>query len=71
MAAGHGGYPLTGTPVQVADGIQRLIDAGFDGTGLSFVNYADEFPYFRDEVLPLLEQRGLRKNLQSPVDVAG
>ena len=60
MAAGHGGYPLTGTPAQVADGIGRLAEAGFGGTTLSFVNYADEFPYFRDEVLPLLEARGLR-----------
>jgi dimethylsulfone monooxygenase len=25
------------------------------------VNYADEFPYFRDEVLPRLERLGLRK----------
>ena len=55
MAAGHGGYPLTGTPEQVADGIGRLVEAGFGGTTLSFVNYLAEFPYFRDEVLPLLE----------------
>lgn len=60
MAAGHGGFPLTGTPEQVADGIESLIEAGFGGTTLSFVNYVDEFPYFRDTVLPLLEQRGLR-----------
>ena len=60
MAAGHGGFPLTGTPSQVADGIQQLYEAGFGGTTLSFVNYVDEFPYFRDEVLPLLEQRGIR-----------
>ncbi|WP_158811770.1 LLM class flavin-dependent oxidoreductase [Beijerinckia sp. L45] len=60
MAAGHGGFPLTGTPEQVADGIQKLVEAGFGGTTLSFVNYVDEFPYFRDEVLPILEKRGLR-----------
>ena len=34
--------------------------AGFKGTTLSFVDYVEEFPYFRDEVLPLLEARGLR-----------
>lgn len=62
MAAGHGGYPLTGTPEQVADGIQALVEAGFGGTTLSFVNYVEEFPYFRDEVLPRLEARGLRTN---------
>lgn len=60
MAAGHGGYPLTGTPEQVADGIAALHAAGFRGTTLSFVDYAEEFPYFRDNVLPLLEQRGVR-----------
>jgi alkanesulfonate monooxygenase SsuD/methylene tetrahydromethanopterin reductase-like flavin-dependent oxidoreductase (luciferase family) len=61
MAAGHGGFPLVGTPEQVADGIQSLADAGFKGTTLSFVDYVEEFPYFRDNVLPLLETRGLRK----------
>lgn len=60
MAAGHGGYPLTGTPEQVADGICALAAAGFKGTTLSFVDYAEEFPYFRDNVLPILEARGIR-----------
>ncbi len=60
MAAGHGGFPLTGTPEQVADGIAALHAAGFRGTTLSFVDYVEEFPYFRDNVLPLLEQRGIR-----------
>lgn len=60
MAMGHGGYPLIGTPEQVADGICSLKEAGFDGTTLSFVDYAAEFPYFRDTVLPLLAARGLR-----------
>jgi len=59
MAAGHGGFPLTGTPEQVADGIASLVKAGFGGTTLSFVNYVDEFPYFRDAVMPLLRQRGI------------
>ncbi len=68
MAAGHGGYPLTGTPEQVADGIEQLIRAGFGGTTLSFVNYVDEFPYFAETVLPILEARGLRT--VRPTDVA-
>lgn len=63
MAAGHGGYPLVGTPEDVADGLQRLHDAGFSGTTLAFVDYAGEFPYFRDEVMPLLEQRGIRQTM--------
>lgn len=60
MAVGHGGYPLTGTPTQVADGLCALHEAGFRGTTLSFLDYAEEFPYFRDHVLPLLAARGLR-----------
>lgn len=60
MASGHGGYPLVGTPEQVADGIMALHAAGFRGTTLSFVDYVAEFPYFRDTVLPLLAERGLR-----------
>jgi len=60
MAAGHGGYPLVGTPEQVADGIAALAEAGFGGTTLSFVDYVAEFPYFAEEVLPLLHERGLR-----------
>ena len=60
FSGGHGGYPLIGDPVTVADGIQKLYEAGFAGSTLSFVDYAEEFPYFRDNVLPILEARGLR-----------
>ena len=59
MAAGHGGYPLTGTPEKVVKGIMALVEAGFGGTTLSFVNYIDEFPFFRDEVMPMLRDHGL------------
>jgi len=60
MAAGHGGFPLIGSPEQVADGIESLYKVGFGGTTLSFVNYVNEFPFFAEAVLPILEQRGLR-----------
>ncbi len=60
MTAGHGGFPLVGTPEQVADGICALHETGFRGTTLSFLDYAEEFPYFRDTVLPLLSARGIR-----------
>ncbi|KAH8651392.1 luciferase-like protein [Xylariales sp. PMI_506] len=61
MAVGRGGYMLVGTPEQVADGILKLHQAGFSGTTLSFVDYVKEFPYFRDNVLPLLEIAGIRQ----------
>lgn len=60
MAAGHGGFPLTGTPEQVADGIAALKGAGFRGVALSFVDYVAEFPFFRDRVMPLLAARGVK-----------
>jgi alkanesulfonate monooxygenase SsuD/methylene tetrahydromethanopterin reductase-like flavin-dependent oxidoreductase (luciferase family) len=60
FAMGHGGFPLVGTPEQVADGLQSLERIGLAGTALSFANYLEEFPYFRDTVLPILEARGMR-----------
>ena len=61
MAAGHGSWPVIGTPRQVADKILQLHEAGFSGTTVSFVDYIKEFPYFRNEVMPLLEEAGIRK----------
>lgn len=59
-ALGNGGLPFIGDPDQVASYLAQVSAAGFDGCALSFVNYADEFPYFRDELLPRLERLGLR-----------
>jgi alkanesulfonate monooxygenase SsuD/methylene tetrahydromethanopterin reductase-like flavin-dependent oxidoreductase (luciferase family) len=61
FAAGHGAYPLVGTPDEIASEIERIADAGFAGTTLSFCNYLDELPYFAEEVLPRLEDKGLRR----------
>lgn len=60
MAVGHGGYPLVGTPEKVVEDMVQMHAAGFRGTTLSFLDYLQEFPYFRDNVLPLLQARGLR-----------
>ena len=70
MAAGHGGFPLVGTPEQVADGIESLAKAGFAGTTMSFLDYAEEFPYFRDNVMPLLAEKGLRPAPDAPAVAA-
>ena len=59
-ARGMGGTPLTGAPETIANGLAQISAAGFDGVALSFVNYLDELPFFRDEVLPRLERLGLR-----------
>ena len=59
-AGGHGMYPVVGDPDAVAQKLGRLAEAGFAGSTIAFVNYLDEFPYFRDEVLPRLEAMALR-----------
>lgn len=61
FAAGHGTYPLVGDPDTIADEMERITAAGFAGTTLSFVDYVKEFPFFRDEVIPRLERKGLRQ----------
>ncbi|NCZ64803.1 MAG: LLM class flavin-dependent oxidoreductase, partial [Cellvibrionales bacterium] len=44
--------------------LEQLSDTGISGTTLAFVDYAKEFPYFRQEVLPRLEAKGLRQPSQ-------
>lgn len=61
FAAGHGSFPIVGDPDHVAKELERVPAGGFAGCTMSFVDYAKEFPYFRDEVLPRLEARGLRQ----------
>jgi dimethylsulfone monooxygenase len=60
QANGMGGLPLVGDPDRVASELIKLSEAGLRGIGVSFVNFADELPYFCDEVLPRLERAGLR-----------
>jgi len=60
FASGHGSLPLVGTPDEVADAIAEVHHAGFAGMSMSFVNYTDELPYFAAEVIPRLEDRGVR-----------
>ena len=58
---GIGGYPFVGTPDQVAQELANISEAGMRGIALSFVNYLDELPYFREEVLPRLARLGVRQ----------
>ncbi|ONI79658.1 monooxygenase [Actinosynnema sp. ALI-1.44] len=60
FAAGHGSCPLVGDPDDVAGAIAAFAQAGFDGIGLSFLNYADELGYFAQEVMPRLSALGVR-----------
>jgi alkanesulfonate monooxygenase SsuD/methylene tetrahydromethanopterin reductase-like flavin-dependent oxidoreductase (luciferase family) len=55
-----GGFPFVGTPDRIAEEFANLSRAGVRGIAFSLVNYLDEFPYVRDEVLPRLERAGVR-----------
>jgi len=60
-AQGMGGLAIVGDPDRVAQILINLSQAGLRGIGVSFVNYLNELPYFRDEVLPRLERAGIRE----------
>lgn len=59
--AGWAGYPLVGTPEQIVEKIQGLVDIGINGAALHWVDYEDGIERFNAQVLPLLEQAGLRE----------
>lgn len=62
--AGHGGYPLVGTPDQIVSTMQTLSTMGVDGVLLSWVDYLNEAKYWIEKVLPLMEQAGLRLSFE-------
>jgi dimethylsulfone monooxygenase len=63
---GWPGHPLVGTPEQVTAGLEKLSRAGIDGCLLFWVDFEREQQQFVAEVLPLLEQAGLRKPFTPP-----
>jgi FMNH2-dependent dimethyl sulfone monooxygenase len=71
QANGMGGVPVTGDPDTVARELADIAAAGARGIALSFVNYTDELPYFRDEVLPRLQRLGLRAATRSELPASG
>jgi FMNH2-dependent dimethyl sulfone monooxygenase len=60
FVVGWGGYLICGTPEQVVDQFVGLARAGVEGMALIWQDYAVEIPYFKDRVLPLMRQAGLR-----------
>jgi alkanesulfonate monooxygenase SsuD/methylene tetrahydromethanopterin reductase-like flavin-dependent oxidoreductase (luciferase family) len=59
--AGWGGYPMVGTPEQVVDEMLKLSEIGVEGVILSWLDFNEEISYFGENVLPLMEQAGLRQ----------
>ncbi len=54
------GYPIIGSPDDVAEKLGRIHGAGISGIAFSLVNYVDELPLLTSEVLPRLERMGMR-----------
>ena len=66
VIAGLGTLQAVGTPEQIADTIRRLSAMGLDGTTISFMtDWEGELERFNRDVLPLLEQVGLREPFAS------
>jgi dimethylsulfone monooxygenase len=53
--------PVIGSYDEVAATLKRLSDAGLDGMALASVNYLQEMPVIRDEILPRLARLVLRQ----------
>ena len=61
IKAGWGGYPLVGTADRIVDELQKLTAVGIDGMLLSWVDYLDGLARWQRDVMPRLEQAGLRR----------
>ena len=56
VISGGATFPVIGSYDEVAATLKRLSDAGLDGMALATVNYVEEMPVIRDELLPRLER---------------
>jgi dimethylsulfone monooxygenase len=61
LIAGYGAIPLVGTAEQVVEGMLAFSKAGLDGITLSWLNYEAGLTQFKDKLLPMLRQAGLRQ----------
>ena len=61
VIAGGATFPVIGSYDEVAEKFLRLSNAGLDGMAVILVNYVNEMPILRDEVLPRLERLKLRQ----------
>ncbi|WP_236792195.1 LLM class flavin-dependent oxidoreductase [Amycolatopsis sp. GM8] len=59
--AGSGTWPVVGSYDDVVETYSRFSAAGLQGVAVGLINYIDEFPHLRDEVLPRMERAGLRE----------
>ncbi len=53
------GYPVIGSPEDVAKKFIKMREAGLSGIAFSLVNYVEELPLIVEEVIPRLREAGL------------
>ncbi|MGH7035892.1 MAG: LLM class flavin-dependent oxidoreductase [Stellaceae bacterium] len=61
IKAGWGGVPLVGTADRIVGELQKFAGIGLDGILLSWVDYLEGLRAWQREVMPRLEQAGLRR----------
>jgi FMNH2-dependent dimethyl sulfone monooxygenase len=66
MVAGYCAWPIVGSAERIAESLIEISNLGFDGLSLSWVNYDDGLAQFNAEVMPLLEQAGVRQAIANP-----
>lgn len=64
FAAGAGGMPLVGTADRIAERLAMVSECGVDGMLLTWVDFVDGLNRFSSDVLPRLEQAGVRRAFQ-------
>lgn len=65
LISGIGTYPIVGSPDHVAATFKRISDAGINGMAVGLINYINEMPLLRDELLPRMVRLGLREPLRT------
>jgi FMNH2-dependent dimethyl sulfone monooxygenase len=60
LISGVGTFPVVGSYDEVAQTFKTISEAGLTGMAIGLVNYVDELPSLRDEILPRLEHLQLR-----------
>jgi alkanesulfonate monooxygenase SsuD/methylene tetrahydromethanopterin reductase-like flavin-dependent oxidoreductase (luciferase family) len=60
LMSGFFGLPLIGTPEQIVDTLTQIAATGLDGLAISWVDYHLGVEQYRDKLLPLMIQAGLR-----------
>jgi alkanesulfonate monooxygenase SsuD/methylene tetrahydromethanopterin reductase-like flavin-dependent oxidoreductase (luciferase family) len=68
---GYGALPLVGTAEQVTEQLVRMNQTGYAGVALSWLDYGEGIDRFNAEVLPLMEEAGLRQPKQAAAGAPG